>query len=89
MEERNHKRVTKSDREKAVKNWYMIYEINGRRYKFENIYLDETGVPYGYCKKNRIWAWLYLNAVSVYGKDIDMNPAVLIENSGNELKENS
>lgn len=87
MSETNHHRIFKSDREKAVKDWYLVYEINGRKYKFENIYIDETGVPYGYCRKTRRWAWLYLNAVSHYGKNIDMIPAILLENSGRLLNE--
>ena len=82
MYEINHKRINKADREKAIKNWHMIYEINGRRYKYENIYLDETDTPYGYCKKTRRWAWLYVNGISHFGKDVEYIPAVLIENNG-------
>jgi hypothetical protein len=83
----NHQRLNKDDRDKAVKDWYMIYDVYGYRYKFENIYLDESGTPYGYCKKKRIWAWLYLNGISCFGKDIEFIPAVLIENNGIALKE--
>lgn len=73
-----NKRLTKEDKEKADKDWTMTYLINGRKYVYENIYLDENGIPYGYCKKLRIWSWLYPNAVSRYGADVDMVQAVKI-----------
>lgn len=52
------------------KNWVMIYEINGYRYRFEKIYKDENGIFYGYCYKTRRWAWLYRDYISHYGTDI-------------------
>jgi len=82
MCETNHHRITKKDRERAVPGWYMIYEVYTVRYKFENIYLDGNGIPYGYCKKNRRLGWLYPDGISHFGRDIDFIPAKLIENNG-------
>ena len=65
----------------------MVYNIGGFKYRFDNIYLDDNGTPYGYCKKNRRWAWLYRNGISHYGRDVDYIPATLIENNGVILKE--
>ena len=60
-------------------NWKMKYEINGYRYTFEKIYLDEKGIPYGYCSKNKSWAWLLNDAISRYGMDIDLIPATRLD----------
>lgn len=59
---------------KKKKTWIMKYEINGYRYTFEDIYLD-NGVPYGYCRKLGIWAWLYRDSISHFGPDVDVVPA--------------
>lgn len=66
-------------KKKITSNWVMKYEVNGRRYTFEKIYLDEHGIPYGYCAKNHVWAWLYNNAISRYGSDIEMIPATRLD----------
>ena len=60
-------------------NWKMKYDIYGYRYTFEKIYLDEQGIPYGYCSKKKIWAWLYIDAISRYGADIELIPAKRLE----------
>lgn len=63
------------------KDWTMVYKINGRNYKFTDVYVGEDGIAYGYCAKIKHWAWLYTNAISRYGKDIEMIPAKRIENN--------
>ena len=71
---------TKKSKKKIItSNWVMTYEINGRRYTYENIYLDECGIPYGYCKRNRVWAWLYPDAVSIQGREVGLIPATKID----------
>lgn len=81
-----NKRLTKADKEKADKDWTMTYEVNGHIYVYENIYLDDSGLPYGYCKKNRRWAWLYPDAVSIYGVDVELIPAIKIDEQIREKK---
>lgn len=81
---RTESRVTTEDRKKAKFKWTMTYNINGYKYKFNNIYMDEkVGVPYGYCSKNRTWVWLYEDGISLYGRDIDFKPGIKLS----EMKE--
>ena len=85
-EKREKSRVTADDKKKVKFKWIMIYEINGYKYKFSNIYMDKkVGVPYGYCSKNRTWVWLYEDGISLYGRDIDFTAGVKLSETKEEM----